>query len=189
MSLHGTPFATRWLAESSSAGARSPGASSLSHHSPTGPRRARRFAGWSATLRLLLFAVAFGIAPAASAQSLPTLSIENASAAEGSNVSFTVTLSATSSDAVTVTYKRPTARRRHRRARWASGVTEAGLRIDAATLTIADDDDPGVRVSTTTLAVTEESSGRYSLVLDTEPSGNVTVRVTVSGNQSVTVAP
>ena len=47
----------------------------------------------------------------------------------------------------------------------------------SATTTITDDDTRGVTLSATTLAVDEGSTGTYTVVLDSEPTGSVTVTV------------
>ncbi len=70
-----------------------------------------------------------------------------------------------------------------------TGTTVAGLRVDGTTLEIVDDETPAIRVSTESVAVTEESSVSYTVALATEPAGTVTVRVTVSENRHVTVEP
>ena len=55
-------------------------------------------------------------------------------------------------------------------------------------VTVDDNDSRGVTVDPTSLTVNEGASGSYSVVLDTEPTGNVTVTITgVSGD--VTVDP
>ena len=70
------------------------------------------------------------------------------------------------------------------------GTTASGLRVDPATLTLVDDDDRGVTVSPAQLTVREEGAGvTYTVVLDTEPTGEVTVSPSVSGSSSVTVSP
>ena len=69
------------------------------------------------------------------------------------------------------------------------GGSAAGLRVNAAQLTLVDDDDRSVTLSATALTVDEESDASYTLVLDTEPTGTVTVRPSVSGNSDVTVSP
>ena len=67
--------------------------------------------------------------------------------------------------------------------------TTADLTVDAATLTLVDDDEQGVTRSVQALTVDEENDGTYTLVLDTEPSGNVTVNLSVDGNSDVTISP
>jgi len=53
--------------------------------------------------------------------------------------------------------------------------------IDGVAVTVVDDDTPGVTLSESALAVTEGGSGSYTVVLETEPSGNVTITITVEG--------
>ncbi len=69
------------------------------------------------------------------------------------------------------------------------GGTVAGLTVRPATLTIADDDGKGIELSGGPVTLTEEGSATYTVVLATQPTGPVTVRVTVSGDRDVTVAP
>ena len=75
------------------------------------------------------------------------------------------------------------------------GGTTAGLTVRTATLTIADDDGRGIvlspRPSQGPVNVTEDDAAgkTYTVALATEPTGTVTVRVTVSGNRNVTVSP
>ena len=59
----------------------------------------------------------------------------------------------------------------------------------AVTLTLDDDDKRGVRVSLTSLTVGEGESGTYTVVLDTEPTGDVTLTpARRSGDPDVTVS-
>ena len=62
-------------------------------------------------------------------------------------------------------------------------VTIAGV---AVTVT---DDDAGATVSKTTLTVAEGGSGAYTVVLDVQPTSDVVISVTASGNTNVTVSP
>ena len=57
------------------------------------------------------------------------------------------------------------------------------------TLTIMDDDMRGIEVDPTRLAVPEGDSRTYTVVLESEPSGPVTVTPRVEGNSDVTVSP
>ncbi len=57
----------------------------------------------------------------------------------------------------------------------------------ALPVTVDDDDDAGVSVSVTELAVAEGGSAAYTVVLDALPSGNVVIGVTASGSPDVTV--
>ena len=56
-----------------------------------------------------------------------------------------------------------------------------------AILTIQDDDTAGVTVSKNDLSLDEGDSNTYTLVLDTQPSGNVVIGLTVTGDSDVTV--
>ena len=55
--------------------------------------------------------------------------------------------------------------------------------VDSVNVTVTDDDTPGVSVSETLLRFDEGGSGTYTVVLDTEPTGSVTV--TVSSDNTV----
>ena len=69
--------------------------------------------------------------------------------------------------------------------------TVAGLTISDATLTIEDNDTRGVRVSRQTMTLEEDgSAGTYTVVLESQPTGNVTVALTLSGDDpgAVTVS-
>ena len=58
-----------------------------------------------------------------------------------------------------------------------------------AALTLADDDTRGVTLSETTLVIDEGTSGTYTVVLDSEPAGGVTVTPSLSsGDKAVTVS-
>ena len=60
----------------------------------------------------------------------------------------------------------------------------------SAELTIVDDDTRGIEVSGALVALTEEDHrGSYTVALASEPTGPVTVRVTVTGSPEVTVQP
>ena len=67
--------------------------------------------------------------------------------------------------------------------------TVSGLTVTGATVTIADDDTRGVRVSETVLSIGEGDSGTYTLVLESEPTAAVTILVSVSGDPDVTASP
>ena len=58
-----------------------------------------------------------------------------------------------------------------------------------ATVSIADDDTAGVVVTPTGLTVLEGGSGSYTVVLASEPAGEVTVTATVAAGTDVTVSP
>ena len=61
--------------------------------------------------------------------------------------------------------------------------------VATATATITDDDDRGVTVSPTKLEVTEGGRESYTVVLRSEPTGDVTVETAASGDEDVTVSP
>ena len=70
-----------------------------------------------------------------------------------------------------------------------TGATElAGFEVSGTTLSIDDNDERGVTVSPTDLALSEGANATYTLVLDTEPTENVTVTPSVSGRADVTVS-
>ena len=56
-----------------------------------------------------------------------------------------------------------------------------------ATITIEDDDTRGVSISPTTLTVDEGGSGTYTVVLNSTPTGTVTVTPSVTGSPDVTL--
>ena len=65
----------------------------------------------------------------------------------------------------------------------------AGLNVTATTVTITDDDERGVQVIPTTLTVPEGGDGTYTVVLTSEPTGDVTVTpLHGSGDTDVTVS-
>ena len=66
-------------------------------------------------------------------------------------------------------------------------MTAIGLSVAPAAVTITDDDTSGVSVSPTALTVDEGGSGTYTVVLASEPTESVTVSVTVSGDEDLTV--
>ena len=72
-----------------------------------------------------------------------------------------------------------------------SGTAASGLTVTptSLTVTIADDDERGVVAHPTALTVAEGGSGEYTVVLSSEPTGPVTVEVTVSGSPDVTALP
>ena len=69
------------------------------------------------------------------------------------------------------------------------GGTADGLTVRTATLTIADDDGRGIELPEVPVTLREEGAATYRVALATQPTGAVTVRVTVSGNREVTVEP
>ncbi len=67
--------------------------------------------------------------------------------------------------------------------------TVTGLGVTGATLTIGEDDVRGVTPSVATLGVPEGSSATYTLVLASEPTGDVTVTPSAQSNADLSVAP
>ena len=61
--------------------------------------------------------------------------------------------------------------------------------VATATATITDDDDRGLTVSPTKVEVTEGGRETYTVVLRSEPTGDVTVEMAASGDEDVTVSP
>ena len=59
----------------------------------------------------------------------------------------------------------------------------------AVTVSVTEDDVPGVDATPTTLMMTEGSSGTYTLVLDTNPNSNVTITTTSSDSGAVSISP
>ena len=74
-----------------------------------------------------------------------------------------------------------------------SGAAGAPLADGAATLvvtgTIEDDDVRGITVAPTALPLAEDAAGSYAVTLASQPSADVTVTPTVTGDGDVTVAP
>ena len=64
------------------------------------------------------------------------------------------------------------------------GVTTADVEV-----TIIEDDTTGVTISITALEVAEGDTGRYTIVLDTEPTADVTVEIQAPEDTDITVAP
>ncbi len=64
-----------------------------------------------------------------------------------------------------------------------------GLAAPVVTVTIAEDDVSGVKVSETALTLAEGGGGTYTVVLDTEPAAEVTVAVEVPSGTDLTVTP
>ncbi|MCY3623786.1 MAG: cadherin-like beta sandwich domain-containing protein [Gammaproteobacteria bacterium] len=67
--------------------------------------------------------------------------------------------------------------------------TVTGLTVDGTTLAIEDDDTRGVSVSARTLSVDEGGDATYTVVLDSQPTGTVTVTPSASGDADVTASP
>ena len=70
-----------------------------------------------------------------------------------------------------------------------SGGDYQGVAAPAVQVSITEDDTPGVKVSVETLTVTEGGEGSYSLALDTEPAGEVSVEIIVPVEAEVSVDP
>ena len=68
-----------------------------------------------------------------------------------------------------------------------SNAVNATVEISEAIGTITDDDERGVIVTPTALAVKEGDSGTYTVVLDTEPTDDVRVAVGVPQGAEVSV--
>ena len=71
----------------------------------------------------------------------------------------------------------------------ASGADYGGVRGDAVAVSVTDIDTRGVTSSVPELNLREGGIATYTLVLDTKPTGTVTVRPSVTGNTDVTVSP
>ena len=69
------------------------------------------------------------------------------------------------------------------------GGTATNLTVKGTTVTIIDDDERGVGVTPTTLSFNEGGSGDYEVVLESEPAAAVTVEISVTGDEDVTVQP
>ena len=70
-----------------------------------------------------------------------------------------------------------------------TGMVEGGLQVSEATLTIEDDDTRGVSVSPTQLSLIEGERGNYAVVLESAPTGTVTVGVSVPLGAGVNILP
>ena len=68
----------------------------------------------------------------------------------------------------------------------ASGAMNAPTSIPGVTATITEDDDAGVAINPTSLTILEGNTDTYTVVLDTEPAGNVTI--TISGHTGTDVS-
>ena len=69
-----------------------------------------------------------------------------------------------------------------------SGAYQLGV-ASSATVAVLDNDVRGVTITPTALAVTEGGSASYRVVLDTEPTADVTVAVLVPANAEISVTP
>ncbi len=71
-----------------------------------------------------------------------------------------------------------------------SGSTPLGLTINPATITIVDNDDRGLIISHSSLSVSENGgTGTYTVNLESEPTGSVTILVTSGDTSIATVLP
>ena len=68
-----------------------------------------------------------------------------------------------------------------------SATEYVGATLDGVAVTVSDDDDPGVTLSSSTLTVTEGATGEYTVKLSVIPTADVTVSVTAGGD--VTASP
>ena len=66
---------------------------------------------------------------------------------------------------------------------------DAGFEVIGTTLAITDNDERGVTVSPTDLALSEGAGATYTLVLDSEPTEIVTVTPSLSGSRDLTFMP
>ena len=66
--------------------------------------------------------------------------------------------------------------------------TLAGNNISGATITITDNDEAGVTVTGSPVAVTEGETGTYTVALDSQPTGSVTVTPTSGDTNAATVS-
>ena len=70
----------------------------------------------------------------------------------------------------------------------ASGADYGSVVIDSVTATESDNDTPGVTVSPTALPVAEGSTASYTVALTTQPTADVTVSLSRSGDSDLTVS-
>ena len=71
----------------------------------------------------------------------------------------------------------------------ASGGGYDSVTIGDVSVAVDDDDTPSVTLTDTSLTLREGTSAVYAVVLDTEPSGPVTVTLTTTGSADVSVSP
>ncbi len=64
-----------------------------------------------------------------------------------------------------------------------------GSRDGNGVITVSDDEERGITLSPTSLTVTEGGSGRYTVALDTQPTGAVTVTISGHAGSDLTVTP
>ncbi len=62
----------------------------------------------------------------------------------------------------------------------------AGITADPVTVNVTDADTAGVTISVPTLTIAEGSTGTYTIVLDTQPTGDVTVQINDPANTVIT---
>ena len=70
-----------------------------------------------------------------------------------------------------------------------AGGDYGSVTADDVAVTVTDNDTPGVTVTPTSLTVGEGGTGRYTVVLDTEPTDTVTVTIVDPTNTDVTASP
>ena len=66
---------------------------------------------------------------------------------------------------------------------------KASIPIPTGTFTIRDDDTAGVTLSDTSLDIDEGDSDTYTVVLDSQPTHDVTITVNDPSNSDVTAEP
>ena len=71
----------------------------------------------------------------------------------------------------------------------ASGGEYGAVRIDTVTVTIREDDEAGVTLSASSLTLQEGRSGNYTVVLDSQPTDEVTVTPGSADSSALTVMP
>ncbi len=69
------------------------------------------------------------------------------------------------------------------------GWDPAGAGQDAATVTVTDDDTAGVTITPTSLSIAEDGSASYDVVLDSQPTGDVTVTASSGDAGAASFAP
>ena len=69
------------------------------------------------------------------------------------------------------------------------GTASRSLIVNTATVTITDDDTRGVTISETALTFDEGSSADYTVVLDSQPTSDVSIAITAEGDADISVSP
>ena len=69
-----------------------------------------------------------------------------------------------------------------------SGGDYEGLKADDVVVSITEDDEPGVTVSESELSIEEGASATYTVVLDTEPTADVTVAIAGHADTDITLS-